>query len=139
MPLETWLPPLTTSMIVVSGVALASGWVAIWRRKRELHHRLMLTATIFAALFLVLYVTRFLLLGAKPFEGQGVWRVVYFGILIPHSILAIAVAPAALAAILWAYRRDFRRHRRLGRWLVPAWLFVAATGWIIYWMLYKMF
>ena len=139
MPLETWLPPLTSGMILISGVALLAGWIAIRRHKRDLHHRLMLTATLFAALFLVLYVTRFLLLGAKPFEGQGIWRMIYFSILIPHSILAILVGPGALVAILWARRREFRRHGRLGRWLVPIWLFVAATGWIIYWMLYKMF
>lgn len=138
MQLETWLPPLTSGMILISGVALAAGWVAIRRRKRELHHRLMLTATVFAALFLLLYITRFFLLGAKPFEGQGLIRVIYFSILIPHSLLAIVVGPAALVAIRWAYRRDFRRHRRLGRVLVPVWLFVAVTGWIIYWMLYRM-
>ncbi len=138
MPLETWLPPLTSGMILISGVALAAGWVAIKRRQRELHRRLMLTATLFAALFLVLYITRFFLLGAKPFEKEGWWRVLYFSILIPHSLLAIVVGPAALFAIRWAYTGQFGRHRRMGRWLVPVWLFVAISGWVIYWMLYRL-
>ncbi|MDQ7029428.1 MAG: DUF420 domain-containing protein [Ardenticatenia bacterium] len=138
MALETWLPPLTSGMILISGAALAAGWVAIKRRQPELHRRLMLVATLFAALFLVLYITRFFLLGAKPFEKGGWWRTLYFSILIPHSLLAIVVGPAALIAIRWALAGEFGRHRRLGRWLVPVWLFVAVSGWVIYWMLYRL-
>ncbi|GAP62542.1 MAG: DUF420 domain-containing protein [Ardenticatenia bacterium] len=138
MGVETWLPPLTSGMILVSGLFLVAGWIAIKRKQRERHHRLMLGATIFAALFLVLYVTRFLLLGAKPFEHGGWLRTLYFAILIPHSILAMVVGPAALLAIYRANKKQFRQHRRIGRWLVPVWLFVAASGWVIYWMLYQL-
>lgn len=136
--LETWLPPITSGTILLSGITLVAGWVAIRQRKRDLHHRLMLTATGFAALFLVLYVTRWFLLGTKPFEGQGLLRVIYFAILIPHTILAIVVGPAALLAIKRANDKQFRNHRRIGRILVPVWLFVAGSGWVIYWMLYQL-
>lgn len=135
---EAWLPPITSGTILVSGITLVAGWVAIKRRKRDLHHRLMLTATGFAALFLVLYVTRWFLFGTKPFEGEGLVRVTYFAILIPHTILAIAVGPAALLAIKRANDKKFRRHRQIGRILVPVWLFVAGSGWAIYWMLYHL-
>lgn len=117
---------------------LIAGWVAIKRRKRDLHHRLMLTATGFAALFLVLYVTRWYLFGTKPFGGEGFLRIVYFAILIPHIILAVAVGPAALFTIKRANDKEFRSHRRIGRILVPVWLFVAGSGWAIYWMLYQL-
>lgn len=137
--LETWLPPLTSGTILLSGIALTSGWVSIKQRRRDLHHRLMLTATILAALFLVLYVTRWYLFGTRPFEGGGLVRVVYFAILIPHTILAIVVGPAALLAIWRANNKEFRRHRQIGRLLVPVWLFVAGSGWVIYWMLYQLY
>ena len=138
MEIEAWLPPLTSGMILVSGVFLVAGWVAIKRKRRDAHHRLMLGATVFAALFLILYVTRFFLLGAKPFEHGGWLRTLYFAILIPHSLLAIVVGPAALLAIYRANQKQFRQHRRIGRWLVPVWLFVAVSGWVIYWMLYQL-
>lgn len=98
----------------------------------------MLIATGFAAVFLVLYVTRWFLLGTKPFEGEGLVRIIYFSILIPHTILAIVVGPAALFAIKRANDKKFSTHRRIGRVLVPIWLFVAGSGWVIYWMLYHL-
>lgn len=138
MSVEQWLPPLTSGTILLSGLTLTAGWIAIKRRRRDIHHRLMIVATILAALFLILYGTRWYLLGTKPFEGEGVVRVLYFAILIPHTILAILVGPAALVAIWRARRHRFRQHRRIGRLLVPAWLFVAGSGWVIYWMLYQL-
>lgn len=137
--LEAWLPSLTSGTILLSGIALTAGWIAIRRRRRDAHHRLMLAATGLAALFLVLYVTRWYLFGTKPFEGEGLARVVYFAILIPHTILAILVGPAALLAIWRANTKRFRQHRRIGRFLVPVWLFVAGSGWVIYLMLYQLY
>ena len=33
-------------------------------------------------------------------------------------------------------REDFAAHRRLARVTLPIWLFVAASGWAIYYLLY---
>ena len=59
----------------------------------------MLTATVFAALFLVVYVTRFLLFQPKIFAGEGLVRAVYLVILGSHTVLAIAVGPLALVTL----------------------------------------
>ena len=97
----------------------------------------MLTATAFAALFLVFYVTRWSLYGSKLFAGTGAWRVVYFTNLVPHILLAIVLAPLVLRLIYLALRkRDFVAHRRLARITLPIWLYVAASGWLIYYLLY---
>ena len=54
-------------------------------------------------------------------------------------ILAIAVGPLAIRLIRLALvRRDFVAHRRLARVTLPIWLYVAASGWIVYYMLYRM-
>ena len=101
--------------------------------------RMMLTATLFAGLFLVAYITRWATYGSKPFEGEGAWRLFYLINLIPHIILAIAVGPLALYLIYLALKqRDFRTHRKIGRITVPIWLYVAGSGWLIYFLLYKM-
>jgi len=130
----------STSFIVVSGLSLLLGWLAIVRGKHVRRHKaLMLAATGFAALFLVAYVTRWAAYGSKPFAGEGAWRAVYFANLVPHVVLAIAVGPLALWQIdLAMRRRDFEAHRRWGRVTAPVWLYVAASGWLVYWMLHRM-
>ncbi len=139
MSLET-LTLISTTCIVLSGASLLLGWYFIrWRRDMTLHRNTMLTATAFAGLFLVFYVTRWSLYGSKPFAGTGLWRTVYFVNLVPHIILAIAVGPLALRLIYLALaKRDYRSHARLARITLPIWLYVAASGWLIYYLLYGM-
>lgn len=133
------LTTLSTTAIVSSGVTLLVGWYFIRRKQIQRHKVAMLTATGFAGVFLVLYVTRWAMYGSKSFEGEGLWKALYFGTLIPHVLLAIAVGPLAIYLIdLALRRRDFQRHRRFARITLPIWLFVAASGWAIYYMLYGM-
>jgi len=134
------LTRISTMCIVASGACLLVGWYLIRvPRSVEWHRNVMLMATSLAGAFLIAYVTRWALYGSKPFAGTGIWRTLYFVTLIPHVILAIAVGPLALRLIRLALvRRDFEAHRRLARITLPIWLYVAASGWIIYYMLYQM-
>lgn len=131
-----WLPWVNTALIVVSGGFLGLGYAFIRARRITAHHRSMLTATVFAGLFLVVYVTRFILVGSKEFPGSGAAYTVYLSILAPHIVLAIAVAPLALITIRRALGQRFTEHRRIARITLPIWAFVAASGWVIYLMLY---
>jgi putative membrane protein len=134
-----WLPAFNTALIVISGSFLSAGYFCIRRRWIPWHHRCMLVATVFAALFLVVYVTRAALLGSHPFAGEGAARYIYVGILVPHMLAAIAVGPMALVALARAFRGNFSAHRRIARLTLPIWAFVAISGWIIYLMLYVLF
>lgn len=130
---------ISTSCIVASGFSLLAGWWLIRRRSIAWHKNFMLAATAFAGLFLVAYVTRWSLYGSKAFEGSGGWKVFYLANLAPHILLAMAVGPLAIYQIYLALgRKDFARHRRWGRVTVPIWLYVAASGWLIYYLLYVM-
>ena len=139
MTLET-LTLISTTFIVLSGVSLLVGWFFIrWQKNMDLHKNMMFSATTFAGLFLVAYVTRWYLYGSKAFEGTGAWRVFYIANLIPHIIFATAVGPLALYLIYLAwYKRDFRTHRKIARFTFPMWLYVAGSGWLIYYLLYQM-
>jgi putative membrane protein len=135
---ELWLPPLNAALIVVSGICLLIGYVFI-RQKRVLwHRRSMLAATLFAALFLVVYITRAVLLPTKFFPGEGTIRVVYFALLISHTIVAVLVGPLALVTLRRAFGGRFAQHRQIARITLPLWVYTAATGWLVYMMLYQL-
>jgi len=133
------LSALNTGLISISGISLLVGWYFIRRRKDIARHRgAMLLASLFAGLFLVSYVARWSLFGSKPFEGAGAWRALYLGVLLPHIVLAIALGPLALYLIDLALRkRNYKTHKRWARRTLPIWLFVVASGWLIYLLLYQ--
>jgi len=45
-----------------------------------------------------------------PYGGDGVWRYVYFFILVTHIVLSVAVIPWSLFTLARALR-EFERHR----------------------------
>jgi putative membrane protein len=136
--IEPIVPLVNTSLIVISGFFLILGYAFIRRKQVVLHQRSMITATIFAALFLVVYVTRWALFETKIFAGEGWLRAVYLAVLVPHTILAIAVGPLALLTLRRAFRGEFAAHRRIARITFPIWLYVVASGWVVYLMLHTL-
>jgi putative membrane protein len=96
----------------------------------------MLTASVFAALFLIVYVSRYLLLGSKIYPGDGVSRTVYLIILVSHIVIAIVVAPLAFVTLRRALAGRYGLHRKIARITLPLWVYTAITGWIVYMMLY---
>ncbi len=132
----SWLAPVNTALILISGVAVLAGYACIRARKVDWHRRFMLTASAFAALFLVVYGVRWALLGSKPFEGTGWWRAFYLAVLGTHVLLAMVLAPLVLVTLHRALTGRYDAHRRIARRTFPVWLYVAASGWLVYWMLY---
>lgn len=134
---QEWLPLINTGLIVISGAFLLLGYYFIRTRQVEHHQRSMITATVFAGSFLVVYVTRAALFPTKIFVGEGVIRALYLSILVSHVILAVLVGPLALATLRRALRAEYSQHRRLARVTLPIWLYVVFTGWTIYLMLHN--
>ncbi len=139
VPAPEWVPLVNTSLIVISGFFLILGYYFIkFQRNIVLHRRAMLTATTFAAAFLVVYVTRAALFETKLFAGEGWVRAVYLTILVKHTIVAILVGPIALVTLRRALRGDYGKHRQIARVTFPMWLFVVVSGWLVYWMLHSL-
>jgi putative membrane protein len=136
--LAAWLPAFNTSLIVISGVFLALGYAFIRRKLVLYHKRSMITATVFAGLFLAVYVVRYLLFDPKVFAGEGLVRALYLLILASHTVLAIAVGPLVLVTLRRALRADYNSHRRIARITLPIWGYVVASGWVVYLMLYHL-
>lgn len=138
MTMQELLPLIDSVLILISGIAVITGFVLIKRRNVHFHKYSMITATVFAALFLIVYVTRYLVYGSQLFTGEGWIRVLYLVILATHIVLAIAIVPMVLTSLYRAFNRQFQQHRRIARFTVPVWLYVVITGWIIYLMLYHL-
>lgn len=134
----SWLPAANAALIVISGVCLCVGYLFIKTGRVTWHRRSMVSASIFAAAFVVVYVTRWALLGSKGYDGDGGSRVLYFVILISHTLIAIAVAPLALVTLRRALAGRFQKHRQIARVTLPLWLYTAITGWVVYAMLYHL-
>ena len=133
------LPALNALLNGASAVLLASGWLAIRRRRIALHRACMLGAFSVSVLFLISYVVYHALAGSRPFPGQGWIRPVYFAVLLTHIVLAAAMVPFVLTTLYRALAADFLRHARLARLTLPVWLYVSVTGVIVYLILYRLF
>ena len=132
------LPALNASLNALATTLLVAGYICIRRGRRDLHKRCMLGALATSAAFLVSYVTYHYYAGSRPFPGQGLVRILYFSILIPHVLLAATILPLALVTTALGLRSRFDRHVRIARWTFPIWLFVSVTGVVIYLMLYQL-
>jgi uncharacterized membrane protein YozB (DUF420 family) len=133
------LPALNATLNGIAAILLLSGYVLIKRGRQQQHQRCMIGALATSALFLVSYVTYHLNAGSRPFQGQGAIRLVYFGILITHVVLAAIIVPLALVTATRGLRAQFDRHVRIARWTFPIWLYVSVTGVVIYLMLYQLY
>ena len=131
------LPTLNASLNAAATVFLLLGWRAIRRGNVSHHKRYMLGALTASALFLASYLIYHLTVhGVTRYQGEGLWRIIYFTILLTHTPLAALIVPFVLAAVWYAVRGDFIRHTRITRKLLPVWLYVSVTGVLIYLMLY---
>jgi uncharacterized membrane protein YozB (DUF420 family) len=134
----TDLPALNATLNAISTVLLLTGYVFIRRGDRRRHKTCMIAALVTSALFLTSYVIYHSQVGSVPFKGTGWIRTVYFGVLIPHVILAAAIVPPVLMTVSRALSAKYDKHRRIARWTLPLWLYVSVTGVIVYVMLYQM-
>lgn len=134
------LPAVNASLNLVATAFLLAGWIAVKRNQNtEAHKYLMIGALACSALFLASYLYYHYNAGAMtPFEKQGPIRLVYFTILFTHIPLATAMVPFILAAVYFAWRKNFALHTRITRYIWPVWMYVSVTGVIIYVMLYQM-
>lgn len=131
------LPTLNASLNGLAGILLFLGWRAIRSGAPQVHQRFMLGALLASALFLCSYLTyHFTTTGITRYPGTGFDRIVYLTILGTHTVLAMTVIPLSIAALVHAFRKNFRSHVKITRWLLPIWMYVSVTGVVIYVMLY---
>ncbi len=137
----TFLPALNAFLNGTSAVLIGAGYYFIKSGRRDAHKRMMLAAFVTSTLFLTSYLYYHLVLraGVTHFQGDGVWRPVYFSILLSHTFLAVVVVPFILVTLYRALKGNFGKHKAIARYTFPIWMYVSVTGVVIYVMLYKIF
>ncbi|MCC6292098.1 MAG: DUF420 domain-containing protein [Bryobacterales bacterium] len=132
------LPALNATLNALSGVLLVAGYLFIRNKRREEHRYAMLAAFTVSVAFFVSYVVYHYQVGSVRFQGVGLTRTVYLGILLTHTVLASVVPVLAILTLHRAFQKRFPAHRKIARWTLPVWLYVSVTGVVVYWMLYRM-
>ena len=131
------MPTVNAVLNGTAAILLATGYVLIKNGKREAHRRVMLAAFCTSVVFLIDYLIYHAQVGSVRYQHTGALRVVYFTILISHTLLAVTVPVLAIMTLRRALKGEFARHRRLAKWTWPIWMYVSVTGVIVYLMLYQ--
>lgn len=138
------LPHLNAVLNGTSALLLLIGYVLVRRGKWRAHASFMLAACVSSLAFLAGYIILHMHVHETrvaekfPWVSPGV-RYFYFAILFPHLLLATIMVPMILLTLGRAYGRKWEKHRRIARPTFWIWLYVSATGVVIYWMLYHWF
>ncbi|WP_342512718.1 DUF420 domain-containing protein [Sporosarcina sp. FSL K6-1522] len=135
MSVPFW-PTLSTFLIVLSAVLVAIGWSLIRKKKIEAHKKTMLAAAVSAVLFLIIYVSRTIIVGNTSFGGPDGLKIYYTIFLIFHICLAMTGAVLGVVTIVAGLKNNLVRHRKLGPVTSVIWLFTALTGVLVYLLLY---
>jgi uncharacterized membrane protein YozB (DUF420 family) len=131
------LPAVNATLNGTAAILLTTGYTLIRQKKIQQHKRVMIAAFCVSIAFLICYVIYHVQTGSHPYPGKGALRVVYFTILISHTILAATVPVLAIVTLRRGLKRRDSKHRAIARWTLPIWLYVSVTGVVVYLMLYK--
>jgi uncharacterized membrane protein YozB (DUF420 family) len=139
------LPVVNAGLNGLSAILLGAGLHFIRGKRQKAHRNCMLAAFGASVLFLASYLTyhiylaRHLHRGPTVFREPAAFRPIYLGILLTHTGLAVVIVPLAILTLGYALGQRFDRHRRIARWTWPIWMYVSATGVLIYFLLYQIF
>lgn len=143
------LPPIYASTNALTAILLVVALLAVKKKNIKLHERIIKVCIGLSVIFLALYVTRHITAAEVPFgdldgdlvrspeeaEKIGSTLYMYFFFLITHITLSIVVIPFVLFAYMRGILNQVEKHKKIVRIAFPLWLYVAASGVIVYFMI----
>ncbi|HHJ64166.1 MAG TPA: DUF420 domain-containing protein [Aquifex aeolicus] len=121
---------LSLTTIGLSGILILTGLFLVKTGRRELHRKVMLTASFLALLFLIFYGLKYVMYPPKLYQGPH--RGLYLFVMISHSILATLNIPLAAVTVFLGFTNRLSKHRRIAPITAVVWIYVAVSGWIIF-------
>lgn len=133
------LPAVNAVLNSLSAILLGMGLFFIKRKNQTAHRNCMVGAFLTSTVFLCCYLYYHYYARATLFKNPAWFRPYYLGLLLTHTLLAVAIVPMILASFYHALKGNFEKHKRIARWTFPAWMYVSVTGVAIYLLLYQIF
>ena len=133
------LPLINACLNFISATLLVCGFVAVKKKKVQLHKNLMISAFCTSTLFLSSYLYYHYTTGHILFQGDGSVRTIYLLILVPHILLAMVMLPMILMTFFFIFRGQVISHKKIAKWTFPIWLYVSLTGVILYVYMYVIY
>ena len=133
--LPVFLPPVYAGTNGITALILITAFWAIKMKNIELHRRLMKMAMVLSILFLIMYVLYHMTSDSTPYGGEGMFKYLYYLVLVSHILLSVAVIPFVLITYVRAITNDIARHKKIARVTFPLWLYVTVSGVIVYFMI----
>lgn len=131
------LATISTLCIVICAILIAVGWYTIRVKKnRERHKKIMISASIFALVFFIIYMTRTTFLGNVLFSGPDSFLIPYTVFLSIHIVLATLGAILGLTSLYLGLRGRFETHKKISPYTAVIWFFTAFSGVAVYLMLF---
>ena len=87
---------------------------------------------ILSTIFLVSYVIHHATHDPVSYRGEGFLKYFYYFILISHIALSAIIIPLVLVTLSRALKENFEDHKKIARITFPIWLYVSATGVLVY-------
>lgn len=125
--------------MIASSLCAAIGIVYIRKRATARHRFWMLTAASLGLCFFVSYVLGSLIVGDTAFGGPPDLAVAYQIFLLIHILLAIVAGVLGVVTIRAALQGRLAFHRRIAPWTATLWFIAAATGLLVYLLLFVIF
>ena len=129
------MPRFHAALNSLTAVFLCTGFVLIRKKKIVAHKACMLIALLLSVIFLVSYVVYHSLTEPTAYGADDWTRPLYYSVLISHICLAIVIVPLVLMTLLRALSKNYAQHKKLARYTLPLWLYVAVTGVVVYFMI----
>lgn len=134
---ESGLFPLFHAVINgMTALLLLTGFTLIKKGNKQAHRKVMTTAFVLSAIFLVSYVISKISNEPVPYPEEAPLRILYLFILLTHIVLSGIILPIVLYTMYFAWTQKFEKHKKLARWTFPIWMYVAITGVLVYVFMY---
>jgi putative membrane protein len=130
-----WLPRLNAYLNSSVAVLLVAAYVLIRRKRVRAHQQAMWAAFGLSAVFLVSYVVYHAFTEETRFPKTDPNRTAYLILLFSHIAVSVAIVPLVLITLYRGQTMQVARHRRIAKWTLPLWLYVAVTGVAVYLMI----
>ncbi len=136
LPFETKSLPATYSILnIVTALILIYALIKVKAKQIIQHRNAIMLAMFTSAVFLIMYVLYHITNEPVKYCGEGPMRIIYFVLLITHILAAAVIFPFILFTFVRGISFQVEKHRKMGRWVFPIWLFVTISGPITYLLL----